>query len=302
MAILFCAITMSQYTHFNISPITQITMRQTFRTISFVAETCTFAYLGLALFTIKLVFHPVFLVWGIILLFASRAASIFPLSYLVNKCRRVQISLKNQIIMWFSGMRGAVAFALALHMCQNVMSEETKGVILTSTLFIVLFTIVFMGGTALPMIKVLSELFPEEPSSKVHKKRKSRRSRRKTLASRRKNSPVILSKTQEMVLFDNSEHFTECEESDGSRRRTMPERKNIFTALNESVVRPFFVRKFTQQEKQENKQKLRHIAFEAMKSNNPNAGNESSSEAEEVFFQSANNSVSESHSTPLLPV
>ena len=37
MAILFCAITMSQYTHFNISPISQITMQQTFRTISFVA-------------------------------------------------------------------------------------------------------------------------------------------------------------------------------------------------------------------------------------------------------------------------
>jgi sodium/hydrogen exchanger 8 len=45
MAILFCAITMSQYTHFNISPITQIAMQQTLRTISFVAETCTFAYL-----------------------------------------------------------------------------------------------------------------------------------------------------------------------------------------------------------------------------------------------------------------
>lgn len=85
MAILFCAITMSQYTHFNISPITQIAMQQTLRTISFVAETCTFAYLvrgegvsgpykgfansefkGLALFAIKLVFHPIFLIWAIV--------------------------------------------------------------------------------------------------------------------------------------------------------------------------------------------------------------------------------------------
>lgn len=49
-------------------------------------------------------------------------------------------------------MRGAVAFALALHM--QVESPETKRVILTTTLFIVLFTIVFMGGTALPMVKV----------------------------------------------------------------------------------------------------------------------------------------------------
>ncbi|KAH7728556.1 sodium-hydrogen exchanger NHE1 [Aphelenchoides avenae] len=50
---------------FNISSITQITMQQTFRTLAFVAETCTFAYLGLALFTIKLVFQPIFLVYSI---------------------------------------------------------------------------------------------------------------------------------------------------------------------------------------------------------------------------------------------
>ncbi|KAI1701027.1 sodium/hydrogen exchanger family domain-containing protein [Ditylenchus destructor] len=234
-----------------------------------------------------------FLIWGIILLFASRAASIFPLTYLINKCRRVQISLKNQIIMWFSGMRGAVAFALALHM--HVDSQETKRVILTSTLFIVLFTIVFMGGSALPMIKVLSRVFPE-PEATLKPKRR-----------RRKNSPVILSKTQEMVMFDNSEaYFTEVEETERSRPKTMPERKNIFTALNESVVRPFFVRKFTPKERLENKQKLRHIAFEAMKngmSGPSDAGDgASTSEEEEVFFQSGNNSVSETQATPLLPV
>jgi hypothetical protein len=114
------------------------------------------------------------------------------------------------------------------------------------------------------------------------------------------------------VIFDNSEHFTECEEQhvesnngDVRRRPQMPERKNFFSALNENFVRPFFVRKFTQQvlllintylclslrfydtkfphfsnflffitiiinnlffqEKLENNKKLRHIAFEAMK-------------------------------------
>lgn len=49
-------------------------------------------------------------------------------------------------------MRGAVAFALALHV--EINSEEAKRVVLTTTLVIVLFTIVFMGGSALPMIKV----------------------------------------------------------------------------------------------------------------------------------------------------
>ncbi len=37
MAILFCGIVMSHYTHLNLSPVTQITVQQTFRTIAFMA-------------------------------------------------------------------------------------------------------------------------------------------------------------------------------------------------------------------------------------------------------------------------
>ena len=39
MAILFNGIVMSHYTHYNLSPITQITMKQTMRTIAFTAGT-----------------------------------------------------------------------------------------------------------------------------------------------------------------------------------------------------------------------------------------------------------------------
>ena len=46
MAILFCGIVMSQYAHYNLSPVTQITMQQTMRTLAFACESCVFAYLG----------------------------------------------------------------------------------------------------------------------------------------------------------------------------------------------------------------------------------------------------------------
>lgn len=42
MAILFCGIVMSHYTHYNLSPITQITMKQTMRTIAFIAGNFNF--------------------------------------------------------------------------------------------------------------------------------------------------------------------------------------------------------------------------------------------------------------------
>ena len=50
-----------------------------------------------------------------------------------------------------SGLRGAIAFALALHL---PFDEETKKVIVSTTLVIVLFTIIVMGGATMPVTKV----------------------------------------------------------------------------------------------------------------------------------------------------
>ena len=37
MAVLFCGIVMSHYTHYNLTPVTQVTVQQTMRTVSFLA-------------------------------------------------------------------------------------------------------------------------------------------------------------------------------------------------------------------------------------------------------------------------
>lgn len=103
MAILFCGIVMSHYTHFNLSTVTQITMQQTMRTLAFIAETCVFAYLGLALFSFQHRLEPALVVWSIVLCLIGRACNIFPLAILCNRFREHQITHKMMFIMWFSG-------------------------------------------------------------------------------------------------------------------------------------------------------------------------------------------------------
>ena len=51
----------------------------------------------------------------------------------------------------FSGLRGAIAYALSLHL---QFSDETRHVIVTTTLIIVLFTTLFFGGSTMPIMKV----------------------------------------------------------------------------------------------------------------------------------------------------
>nr|CAG4636060.1 EOG090X03SL [Eubosmina coregoni] len=150
MAILFNGIVMSHYTHYNLSPITQITMKQTMRTIAFTAETAVFAYLGLGIFSFPHRFEPALVIWSIVLCLIGRMVNIFPLAALVNRFRQHKITKKMMFIMWFSGLRGAIAYALSLHL---EFSLETRRVLVTTTLIIVLFTILILGGSTMPLLK-----------------------------------------------------------------------------------------------------------------------------------------------------
>ncbi|KAJ8919652.1 hypothetical protein NQ315_006179, partial [Exocentrus adspersus] len=212
MAILFCGIVMSHYTHFNLSTVTQITMQQTLRTLAFIAETCVFAYLGLALFSFKHRVEPALVVWSIILCLIGRACNIFPLALLVNRFREHQITRKMMFIMWFSGLRGAISYALSLHLN---FSDETRHVIITTTLIIVLF----MQATKNP----------------------SRRLKR-----RKKDREVTLSKTREWGQALDSEHLSETTEGE-MEVSFVSDRIKGFVKYDLKYFIPFFTRRFTQQ-------------------------------------------------------
>ncbi|KNC47533.1 sodium/hydrogen exchanger [Thecamonas trahens ATCC 50062] len=150
MAILFAGIVMAHYTYFNLSPTTQITTQKVFRAVAWLAETCIFGYLGIAVFSFDHYLHFGLIFWSIVLILVGRAANIFPLSSLVNARRAIQITPKHQVIMWFSGLRGAIAFALALKL-----PLASRTILVTTTLVIVLFTILVLGGGTLPLLKLM---------------------------------------------------------------------------------------------------------------------------------------------------
>ncbi|EDW77633.1 uncharacterized protein Dwil_GK24457 [Drosophila willistoni] len=251
MAILFCGIVMSHYTHFNLSTVTQITMQQTMRTLAFIAETCVFAYLGLAIFSFKHQVELSFVIWAIVLCLIGRAFNIFPLAWLVNKFREHKINNKMQFIMWFSGLRGAISYALSLHL--HLDSQEKRHVIITTTLIIVLFTTLVLGGSTMPLLKYL----------KPGKKRRSRgggggsggstRSSSRSGTSRKRSKSISLSKTREWGQAIDSEHLSELtEEEDVS----FTQARDRFGRLDRKYFIPFFTRRFNSQELHECKSQM----------------------------------------------
>lgn len=124
--------------------------------------------------------------------------------------------------------------------------------LMTSTLFIVLFSIIFMGSTALPLIKVLDRLFPNE--NDVNNKEDD--------TSINVNRKILLSKTREMNIMENVELIENDHEHDISRSNQY-QHKSILTQLNENFIRPFLIRNLSQEEIRQNQLRLRQMT-EAM--------------------------------------
>ncbi|XP_028023056.1 sodium/hydrogen exchanger 8 isoform X4 [Balaenoptera acutorostrata] len=245
MAILFSGIVMSHYTHHNLSPVTQILMQQTLRTVAFLCETCVFAFLGLSIFSFPHKFEISFVIWCIdfpgspvvktselplqgaqVLVLFGRAVNIFPLSYLLNFFRDHKITPKMMFIMWFSGLRGAIPYALSLHLDLEPM--EKRQLVGTTTISIVLFTILLLGGSTMPLIR-----FADVEDAR---------------ARRRSKKDVNLSKTEKMGNTIESEHLSELTEEEYEAHYIRRQDLKGFLWLDAKYLNPFFTRRLTQED------------------------------------------------------
>uniref|UniRef100_A0A8C3S1N3 Sodium/hydrogen exchanger n=1 Tax=Chelydra serpentina TaxID=8475 RepID=A0A8C3S1N3_CHESE len=153
VAVLFCGITQAHYTYNNLSVESRSRTKQLFEVLHFLAENFIFSYMGLALFTFqKHIFSPIFIIGAFIAIFLGRAAHIYPLSFFLNLGRRHKISWNFQHMMMFSGLRGAMAFALAI----RDTATYSHQMMFSTTLLIVFFTVWIIGGGTTPMLSWLN--------------------------------------------------------------------------------------------------------------------------------------------------
>ncbi|XP_020774407.1 sodium/hydrogen exchanger 7 [Boleophthalmus pectinirostris] len=152
VAVLFCGITQAHYTYNNLSEESTKRTKQLFEVLHFLAENFIFSYMGLALFTFQNhIFSPIFIFGAFIAIFIGRALNIYPLSFLLNLGRRHKITGNFQHMMMFAGLRGAMAFALAI----RDTATYARQMMFSTTLLIVFFTVWVFGGGTTPMLSWL---------------------------------------------------------------------------------------------------------------------------------------------------
>ncbi|XP_028591002.2 sodium/hydrogen exchanger 8 isoform X4 [Podarcis muralis] len=190
------------------------------------SETCVFAFLGLSIFSFPHKFEMSFVIWCIVLVLFGRAVNIFPLSYLLNFFRDHKITPKMMFIMWFSGLRGAIPYALSLHL--GLEPIEKRQLIGTTTIIIVLFTILLLGGGTMPLIRLI-----DIEDSKARRKNKK---------------DINLSKTEKMGNTIESEHLSELTEEEYEAHYLKRQDLKGFMWLDVKYLNPFFTRRLTQED------------------------------------------------------
>lgn len=140
---------MKQYVKSNILHETIASVRHTIRTLAIGSETVVFLLLG----TSAISFNNKIDVWFIIITVASctiyRAVFTLLQCSLLNRFRKQQFTFKEKIILSYSGLRGAIAFGLALSLPDTIMA---KNMFVTTTTAVVFFTVIFQGITIKPML------------------------------------------------------------------------------------------------------------------------------------------------------
>ena len=164
VSILFCGIVMAHYAKPNLSVRGQEALPYFFRTLASLAETFVFVYMGATVFLQRQEWSHVALTLVILLaVLGARALQVYPLTAAVNKIRLPsrRIPRSHKFMLWFAGLRGAIAFALSLESVRDI-DEETGRIFLTTTLFVVMFTVLGVGGATGHMVDKLKLRAPPE--------------------------------------------------------------------------------------------------------------------------------------------
>ncbi|XP_043972450.1 sodium/hydrogen exchanger 1 isoform X2 [Gambusia affinis] len=151
MSLIACGAVMRPYVEANISHKSHTTIKYFLKMWSSVSETLIFIFLGVATVEGEHHWDWIFISATLILCLVARVIGVVGLTFIINNFRIVKLTTKDQFIIAYGGLRGAIAFSLGF-----LLHSEHKNIFLTAIITVIFFTVFVQGMTIKPLVELLA--------------------------------------------------------------------------------------------------------------------------------------------------
>ncbi|XP_033760896.1 sodium/hydrogen exchanger 1-like [Pecten maximus] len=155
ISLIACGIVQVAYAFANITKKSRVTVKFFTKVLSTISEIIIFLFLGL-FFVQEHSWNTALSLWTVLFITVYRFGVTFLASSLINRFdnyRVRKIRYDEMFIVSYGGIRGAVCFSLVALL--DIKDFPMKDVFITSTLFVVFFTVFIQGSTIKPLVRLL---------------------------------------------------------------------------------------------------------------------------------------------------
>ncbi|KAM4608391.1 sodium/hydrogen exchanger 2 [Polymixia lowei] len=153
MAIVTCALTMKYYVEENVSQRSCTTIRHVVKMLGSISETLIFFFLGVVTITTEHEWNWGYILFTLLFAFVWRGLGVLVLTQIINPFRTIPFNLKDQFGLGYGGLRGAISFALAFTLPDNIGRRQ---LFITATIAIIIFTVFIQGISIRPLIEFIN--------------------------------------------------------------------------------------------------------------------------------------------------
>ncbi|XP_033496332.1 Na(+)/H(+) exchanger beta isoform X1 [Epinephelus lanceolatus] len=166
MALIACGAVMRPYVEANISHKSHTTIKYFLKMWSSVSETLIFIFLGVATVDGPHAWNWTFVTVTVILCLVARVIGVVGLTFVINKFRIVKLTTKDQFIVAYGGLRGAIAFSLGFLL--NKEHFAMREIFLTAIITVIFFTVFVQGMTIKPLVELLAVKKKQEAKRSIN--------------------------------------------------------------------------------------------------------------------------------------
>lgn len=166
MALIASGVVMRPYVEANISHKSHTTIKYFLKMWSSVSETLIFIFLGVSTVAGPHDWNWTFVMSTLLFCLIARVLGVLGLTSMINRFRIVKLTPKDQFIISYGGLRGAIAFSLGYLLDEHHFPK--RNMFLTAIITVIFFTVFVQGMTIRPLVELLAVKKKQETKRSIN--------------------------------------------------------------------------------------------------------------------------------------